>query len=352
MFSSGLSGVALLLVVLSSALCYQHTKYSTAELLSFEEDFQSRLRALQNPSNCSAARKVVCEFWDNCGYGCQMHQIILCLSVAKATDRTLIMGDKSIGALTSHSWDEVFLPLSNTCTHFDNVTSTTTWTENNKTAHVLIVPPSYLIRSPLQIESLRVSDILGQRLKVIHPSSVAWRVAQYVKYIMRYSPGTQTMLDRALAELEISKGPIVGVHVRRTDKKIEAKPHDLREYMAAVDGFYIRMEKDLHRSVQRRIYLATDEQKVIDEAHANFTQFEILHFKRSVETSWYGQRNDREGLEGIVQDTYILSRMHFLVCTFSSNICRLAYEMKMALSAETAENVKSVDWGYFFRWIQ
>jgi glycoprotein 6-alpha-L-fucosyltransferase len=56
------------------------------------------------------------------------------------------------------------------------------------------------------------------------------------------------------------------VHIRRTDKVgTEAAFHTLEEYMAAVDEYYnlLEMKQKVDR---RRVYLASDDPKVIAEA--------------------------------------------------------------------------------------
>ena len=41
---------------------------------------QNRLKALQNPKDCSSARKLVCNLNKGCGYGCQVISIIFSIS--------------------------------------------------------------------------------------------------------------------------------------------------------------------------------------------------------------------------------------------------------------------------------
>ena len=52
---------------------------------------QRRLHHLQNPKNCSSARKLVCSFDVFCGFGCQVHHAMYCFMVAYASERTLIL---------------------------------------------------------------------------------------------------------------------------------------------------------------------------------------------------------------------------------------------------------------------
>ena len=55
------------------------------------------------------------------------------------------------------------------------------------------------------------------------------------------------------------------LHVRRTDKTREAAYHALEEYMVHVVEWYDSYELS-HPNIQRKVYLATDEQSIIKEA--------------------------------------------------------------------------------------
>ena len=56
------------------------------------------------------------------------------------------------------------------------------------------------------------------------------------------------------------------IHVRRTDKVgAEAAFHSIDEYMSHVDDYYDTLEKHQHVG-RRRVYIATDDPSVIDDA--------------------------------------------------------------------------------------
>lgn len=101
---------------------YELKNDSVADLQNLISDLvQRRLQHIQSPKNCSSARKVVCEFKGSCGYGCQMHHVTMCLTIAYATERTLIL-DSSTGVYGGTAWEDIFLPLSETCTSQDGTT--------------------------------------------------------------------------------------------------------------------------------------------------------------------------------------------------------------------------------------
>ena len=47
-----------------------------------------RIHHLQNPPDCSKAKKLVCK---TCGFGCQVHHLAMCFAVAYGTQRTLVL---------------------------------------------------------------------------------------------------------------------------------------------------------------------------------------------------------------------------------------------------------------------
>ena len=63
-------------------------------------------------------------------------------------------------------------------------------------------------------------------------------------------------------------------------------------------------------------------------------------------------RYSKEGQDAIIKDIFKLAFSDFLVCTFSSNVCRLAYELRMALRPFVSHlyEVVSLDMDYFLQY--
>lgn len=110
------------------------------------------------------------------------------------------------------------------------------------------------------------------------------------------------------------------VHVRRTDKVgTEAAFHGVDEYMLAVQEYYQQLE--LKETVEkRRIYLASDDAKVIAEAKSKYPSYEILGDPTISKTAAISTRYSDSSLLGIINDIHMLSMCDFLVCTFSSQV--------------------------------
>ncbi|KAL3310134.1 Alpha-(1,6)-fucosyltransferase, partial [Cichlidogyrus casuarinus] len=196
---------------------------------------------------------------------------------------------------------------------------------------------------------------------------IAWFTGHLLNYILR--PKDATLKQRLLAvfgrifqssdaralEKELTElggnhwpdhDPIVGIHVRRTDKAPEAVYHDVSEYMDKVDRYFELREAELQMSnrarewvgdaqrlrkskLKRRVMVITEVPSVIDDLMKRYPHYEIVNSKenaKAAKTSMDGRFTFESELS-IIVDTIGLSRTDFLVCTLSSNICRSAYEI-------------------------
>lgn len=49
------------------------------------------LHDLQQPSNCNAVKKLYCDLGKSCGFGCQLHHVVHCFTIAVALKRTMVV---------------------------------------------------------------------------------------------------------------------------------------------------------------------------------------------------------------------------------------------------------------------
>eukprot|EP00057_Strongylocentrotus_purpuratus_P025195 XP_011679669.1 PREDICTED: alpha-(1,6)-fucosyltransferase-like [Strongylocentrotus purpuratus] len=138
------------------------------------------------------------------------------------------------------------------------------------------------------------------------------------------------------------------VQVRRTDKLVqEAKFHFIEEYMLYVEEFYQELEKRQEVPV-RRIFLATDEASLLEEAKKKYPGYVFVSDNTISQSAKVSTRLSEESLMGIIYDIHLLARSDFLVCTCTSNVCRLAYEMMQDYHVDASTKVRSVDIGYYW----
>lgn len=308
---------------------------------------QRRITFLQNPKDCSKAKKLVCNINKGCGYGCQLHHVVYCFMIAYGTERTLILESQNWRYSTG-GWETVFKPVSETCTDRSG-TSSGHWSgeANDKNVQVVELPivdslhprPPYL---PLAVPE----DLVG-RLTHLHGDPSVWWVSQFVKYLIRPQSWLEKEIEDATRKLGF-KHPIIGVHVRRTDKVgTEAAYHTIEEYMAHVEEHY----KFLARKVEidkKRVYLATDDPNLLQEAKSKYPDYEFISDNSISFSAGLHNRYTENSLRGVILDIHFLSQADFLVCTFSSQVCRVAYEIMQTLHPDASGYFHSLDDIYYF----
>merc|ERR1711981_1284175 len=65
-------------------------------------------------------------------------------------------------------------------------------------------------------------------------------------------------------------------------------------------------------------------------------------------TAAVSSRYSDSSLRGVIQDIHLLSLTDYLVCTFSSQVCRIAYEIMQQYHIDASGRFKSLDdiWYY------
>jgi glycoprotein 6-alpha-L-fucosyltransferase len=208
---------------------YEGFRYKESQALS--DLVQRRFHFLQNPSDCSTARKLVCKINKGCGLGCQLHHIVYCFIMAYATERTLILKSKG-WRYHKGGWEEIYLPVSETCLDSEGQ-SQGSWPSQD--VQVMTVPIIDSLNPRPSFLPLAIPADLAPRLMRIHGDPIAWWIGQLLKFILKPQPETAAMLENGKNKLGF-KRPIVGVHVRRTDKVgTEAAFHGIDEYMKVSD---------------------------------------------------------------------------------------------------------------------
>uniref|UniRef100_A0A8C7FLY4 Alpha-(1,6)-fucosyltransferase n=1 Tax=Oncorhynchus kisutch TaxID=8019 RepID=A0A8C7FLY4_ONCKI len=308
---------------------------------------QSRITYLQNPQDCSKARKLVCNINKGCGYGCQLHHVVYCFMIAYGTQRTLILESHNWRYATG-GWETVFHPVSNSCTDRTGV-STGHWSgeAHDKDIQVVELPIVDSLHPRPPYLPLSIPEDLAQRLHRLHGDPSVWWVSQFVKYLVR----PQAWLEKEIADTTAKLGfkhPIIGVHVRRTDKVgTEAAFHPIEEYMVHVEEQFQHMARRIHVD-KKRVYLATDDPSLLQEAKTKYTDYEFISDNSISWSAGLHNRYTENSLRGVILDIHFLSQTDFLVCTFSSQVCRVAYEMMQTLHPDASSFFHSLDDIYYF----
>ncbi|CAL8076608.1 unnamed protein product [Calicophoron daubneyi] len=339
---------------------------------------QIRLRRLQNPTDCRKAKLLLGDLEDhNCGFGCQVHYLTYCFQVAYATGRTFLLKPNQKGF--GKWWMENFEEFSDTCeaqdTADEKVEKLLYETVNSSTRVMQCAWKLHLQRQKLHAAPLAVPEDLAPKLSKYHGEPSAWFVGQLAKYLTRPRPVLKQDLEKLLAAYDFSESdqsPVVGIHVRRTDKIIykEADFHNFSEYMVYVDRYFDFLDKrrqtaedyqsqstiasKLHNysapKVLRRAFIATDDPKVFKEAETLYPHYVFYGDRNRAVSASVNRRSTSDSIRDVVLDVLLLSRTNYLVCTLSSNICRIAYELMQTRHRRLGDAsllVQSLDSVYF-----
>lgn len=175
---------------------YESFRHQEAKALS--DLVQKRLHHLQNPPDCSKAKKLLCKINKGCGYGCQLHHIVYCFIMAYSTERTLILHSKG-WRYHKGGWEEIFLPVSETCLDSEGV-SQGAWPADSN-VQVLTVPIIDSLNPRPAHLPLAIPQDLAPRLVKLHGDPIAWWIGQLLLYILKPQPDIMRMLENGKNKL-------------------------------------------------------------------------------------------------------------------------------------------------------
>eukprot|EP00095_Tigriopus_kingsejongensis_P009295 snap_masked-scaffold175_size286436-processed-gene-1.29 protein:Tk09295 transcript:snap_masked-scaffold175_size286436-processed-gene-1.29-mRNA-1 annotation:"alpha-( )-fucosyltransferase" len=307
---------------------------------------QKRLHHLQNPSDCGQAKKLVCSLNKGCGYGCQIHHAIYCFIVAYGTERMLVLKSKG-WKYNKGGFEELFHPLSQTCPQA-SITGKRPWPGSPDSLVVELGIVDSVNPRPEFLPPSIPRD-LSERIIRLHGDPIVWWVSQFLKFMLKPQPHLQELLDQSVEAQGFAR-PLVGIHVRRTDKVgTEAALHEVGEYMKHVSEYFQLQEVKLGRSIPTKsVYVATDDPKVLQECRDKFPDYTFHGSLELAKSAAVSSRYNLNSLKGVITDVHLLSTSDFLVCTFSSQVCRIAYEIMQQRYPDAANYFRSLDdiWYY------
>ncbi|CAK8692474.1 unnamed protein product [Clavelina lepadiformis] len=329
-----------------------NNEWRSKEAKELQDLVQKRIRYLQNPKDCSKARQLVCNLNKGCGFGCQVHHLAYCFMVAYGTQRTLIIRSKN-WRYNSEGWEAVYLPASETCRVATGEAINWNGEQATKDIQTVSLPiVDGIINAPPYLP-LGIPEDLAPRLLGLHGNPSVWWVGQFLGYLMRPQPWLQEDLDGVEKQSNFQH-PIVGVHVRRTDKVgTEAAFHAIEEYMKHVIAWYdkydLRMSKEKSgEKATRRVYLASDDTSVLPEARKMYPDYVFLGDTAIADSASLRSRYSKGSLRGVIVDIHFLSKCDYLSCTFSSQVCRVAYELMQTLHPDASAKFHSLDDIYYY----
>ncbi|XP_054927535.2 alpha-(1,6)-fucosyltransferase-like isoform X1 [Dermacentor andersoni] len=230
------------------------------------------------------------------------------------------------------AWHEAFLPLSSACP--SRIEPRSQWPGENLSAN----------RAALLELPRDVADALVR----LHGDPYAWWFGQLMAYIMRPSKRLLELITQAKRKLQF-QSPIVGLHVRRTDKESEASFHESEEYMEHAEAFFAAVGPH----VPRRVFVATDEPDVFHELRHRYPNYSFVGDEAaSAAAREQRTRYSLRSLLPLARDALLLAECDLVVCTLSSGVCRVVYELMQARRTDASAQLVSLDVDYFYAFVQ
>ncbi|XP_022251999.1 alpha-(1,6)-fucosyltransferase-like [Limulus polyphemus] len=305
------------------------------EMKELSDLVQKRIHVLQNPQTCKMKQTLICNLTNPSGFASGIHDVLWCFVKAYHTNRTLVLISKH-WHYAPDQWNSVFHPLSPVCD------------ELKKTKKKSYLPGE----NDSNFRSLMgaLPTDIAFRLMLAHGKPLAWWYGQFLKYILRPQEGL--LKNVQTVRMSSYEHPIVGIHVRRTDKiGNEASFHPIEEYMLHVDDFYRRLALVKNVNV-RRVFVATDDPKVLIECKKKYPNYVFVFNSEATATANNEKtRYSNSSLVGVVTDVFLLAHSDFLVCTLSSGLCRVAYELMQTLHPDASAMIRSLDVDHHYAWV-
>ncbi|CAN7939557.1 unnamed protein product, partial [Ixodes hexagonus] len=293
----------------------------------------------QNPSDCSSSPKLRCLLDNPHGVASGIHDVLWCFVAALRMGRTVILDSSQWHYAPGKEWTKTFLPTAGpSCS-------------NARMGDIIEKGyPGYDSAPKERSQILDLPATIVEPLVGNHGNPYAWWYGQIVSYAFRLQDSTL----RKIKELKLAQGyvhPIVGVHIRQTDKRREAAYHSVEEYMSHVEEYYAR--RSLTTPVKKkRVFVATDEPKVVNEIRKKFPGYLVIHNNASSSQAHdLSARTKSSSLFGVISDIHLLAESDFLVCTMSSGFCRVAYELMQARHPDASLMASSLDVEYFYAYV-
>nr|DAA64667.1 TPA_inf: alpha1,6 fucosyltransferase [Lepeophtheirus salmonis] len=331
-----------------------HAAWRLQESKNLSLHVQSRLTALQNPSDCKNARKLLCNLNKGCGYGCQIHHVVYCFVSAIGAGRALVLKSKG-WRYNRAGFENVFKPLSETCQRIPEVLqgelplSRSSWPGKEDTVNVDIPIVDSVNPRPKHLPPSIPKEIASRIIR-LHGDPIVWWISEVLRYILRPQEDLQVLLNSTEEDkLPRDKSPYVGIHVRRTDKVgTEAAFHPVEEYMEYVEERFKYLDASLGSNVERRVYVASDDPRVLVECRKKFPHYSFYGDATVARSAAVSSRYSSDSLKGVITDIHLLSKADYLVCTFSSQVCRIAYEILQNRFPDGHDRFKSLDDIWYF----
>eukprot|EP01084_Bolivina_argentea_P094204 169344_1 len=269
---------------------------------------------------------------NKCGFGCILRNELLMCSKTALKDGIifeLINFENTLIGEKYGRWNRMFLPLSN----FNNESMKSRCKNITKYKIPNTAKIGHWI--PLKFE---------YKLKELHVDPVLFFHGILTKYFLRLLPKPVQLYDELLLDLKYKRRlhpylPVIGLHIRRGDKYLEANLYPLTVYLKIIK-YYLRQIN----SQDAIIILATDDKIVVENmvTYKLFTNPYSIHIVNANNVT-ISQRKSDNALISIVFDMLLLAESDFFVGQDSSNVASVVVQLMATRFSNHKIRTVSVD---------
>lgn len=325
-----------------------YEEWRNEEFQSLSNLVQERFKQHENPSNCENATLLT--NGDSpvpCGWGCQFVFYADTFVSSLILNRTLVYRKPKSHYYEHDEFQKYCEPLITSCNFSFTEKEITGWPGkvsskilNNINFRKDVAHPDIYVMTSMPAQ-------VFNRFNKLFEEPDIWWMSQILKFITPLRPKYQKMVDDTAKRLGISS-PIVGIHVRRGDKKKEIAYQPLEAYMTYVKEYYDILELT-RKIVKRRVFIASDDPNIPVEAKKKYPDYEFLFdYEYSTDVQNYEDKNKNPF--PIYLEMRLMSMCDCWIGTFSSNIGRRYYYSQYWNHKDALTFSKSLDYHLYENW--
>ncbi|EDV19792.1 uncharacterized protein TRIADDRAFT_2213, partial [Trichoplax adhaerens] len=313
------------------------------------QKLRNRLDYIQNPDDCSTAKKIICDHKE-AGMGSTIHHWVYCLIYGYYTNRTMLIDTSKWSYLRNviskdgvDRFEDLFQPISKCRLTAHDSNAAVVWESPNPNNIVNGILFQNLPEAPPVCNYAMPTKLFYDILNFKH-KPMAWWIGTIAQYLIQPNDYLQKFIDQSRSKFKFQT-PIVGLHIRRTDKVSENELYDIDQYMIKVDEFYNRSAE---YKIKRRVFVVTDEPWLIEQLITKYPKYRFIHPPiEQLKAGTYTTRYSAANLKYFLRDVFLLAECHHIVGTMSSNVARLAYELHEVIYNKTeSQHFTSLDIKY------
>jgi len=325
--------------------------------------FDDLLR-LQAGQGCG--RTLTCQPRLNCGAGCGLHQLVYCFIVGWSDNRTVLVNSatwKYQRGCDSDDWACLFA-RETPCGGVPPGPALTASMIGRSDGPRHAILGEFLRTKGLPANFVPHASTDGPRVGVpffqpnistsyrhllhrAHPYYAPFVVGSVLRYLTTPNDRVEAEIDEILesASFDDTRTRIVGLHVRRTDHRKEGPFIPLERYMYYVREWCAEVGRVESPAKPCHVFVATDDSSMIaefrskwgaqgtalverDGAGYEFTYGQYKGVASGALKEKQMRRESRDAAVRLLADVTMLARSHFLVGQFSSQVFRMAFELK------------------------